>query len=264
MIARAASTGGDARRDAHDFASPSRPSASLSSAALSSIEQTLASEGVLVSTTSGRSMLPMLRNRRDTIVIRPAESARPGGLLRRFDVALYRRPDGAYVLHRVIRVVQTMPATQSAQSNHADFADFADSANRTDPKNRPTESMPARPDVTDSGSDFGCAADADRTDHTGRAAAAPAGAARESGVTYLIRGDNTFVLERVPADWVIGVLEECWRGNRHLDLSGWRYRAYCRIWNAIFPIRRIAHAMRGVLARTPLRTLVRAFRSLVR
>lgn len=255
MIARVSSTGGDARRDAHDFASPSRPSASLSSAALSStslssIEQTLASEGVLVSTTSGRSMLPMLRNRRDTIVIRPAESARPGGLLRRFDVALYRRPDGAYVLHRVIRVVQTMPATQSAQSNHADSADFADSANRTDPKNRPTESMPARPDVADSGSDFGGASDF--------------GTARESGVTYLIRGDNTFVLERVPADWVIGVLEECWRGNRHLNLSGWRYRAYCRIWNAIFPIRRLAHAMRGALARTPLRTLVRALRSLAR
>lgn len=199
MIARAASTGGDARRDAHDFAAPSRPSASRqstahSSTSLSSIEQTLASEGVLVSTTSGRSMLPMLRNRRDTIVIRPAESARPGGLLRRFDVALYCRPDGAYVLHRVIRVLD----------NHA------------------------------------------------------------ADVTYLIRGDNTFVLERVPADWVIGVLEECWRGNRHLNLSGWRYRAYCRIWNAIFPIRRIAHAMRGTLARTPLRTVVRALRSLAR
>ncbi len=40
----------------------------------------------------------MLRNRRDTIVVRPAT-----GRLRPLDVALYRR-GGAYVLHRVITV----------------------------------------------------------------------------------------------------------------------------------------------------------------
>lgn len=43
-------------------------------------------------------MWPMLRNRRDTIVVRPVE-----GRLRPYDVALYRRGD-AYILHRVIKV----------------------------------------------------------------------------------------------------------------------------------------------------------------
>ena len=60
------------------------------------IEDVLARDGVYVSTTVGRSMWPMLRNRRDTIVITP-----PAGRLSRFDVPLYRRGDD-YVLHRVV------------------------------------------------------------------------------------------------------------------------------------------------------------------
>lgn len=45
-------------------------------------------------------MWPMLRDRRDTIVVRPAE-----GSLSPYDVALYRR-GGAYILHRVIRATE--------------------------------------------------------------------------------------------------------------------------------------------------------------
>lgn len=62
------------------------------------IEDILAADGVWISTTAGVSMWPMLRNRRDTIVVRP-----PQGRLKPLDVALYRRGD-AYVLHRVIDV----------------------------------------------------------------------------------------------------------------------------------------------------------------
>lgn len=63
------------------------------------IDTVLARDGVWVSTTAGVSMWPMLRDRRDTIVVRPFE-----GRLRPLDVALYRRGD-AYILHRVIEVV---------------------------------------------------------------------------------------------------------------------------------------------------------------
>lgn len=42
-------------------------------------------------------MWPMLRDRRDTIVVRPTE-----GRLRPYDVALYKR-GSAYILHRVIK-----------------------------------------------------------------------------------------------------------------------------------------------------------------
>lgn len=62
-----------------------------------SIQEILEQDGVWISTTAGTSMWPMLRDRRDTIVVRPVE-----GRLRPYDVALYRR-DNAYILHRVIK-----------------------------------------------------------------------------------------------------------------------------------------------------------------
>ena len=62
------------------------------------IEDVLEKEGYHVSTTSGFSMWPMLRDRRDTIILSPVE-----GRLNKFDVPLYRR-DEKYVLHRIIEV----------------------------------------------------------------------------------------------------------------------------------------------------------------
>lgn len=66
----------------------------------SSFEKVLAEKGFLVYGIHGISMQPMLRQKRDTVIIRPAK-----GRLRRYDVALYRYPSGKYVLHRVIRVL---------------------------------------------------------------------------------------------------------------------------------------------------------------
>ena len=64
------------------------------------IEDMIAQRGQYVSTTAGVSMFPMLRNRRDTVVISPVN-----GRLKKYDVPLYRRKsDGAYVLHRIIEV----------------------------------------------------------------------------------------------------------------------------------------------------------------
>lgn len=65
-----------------------------------SIRDVLARDGVWVSTTHGTSMWPMLRDARDTVVVRPA-----AGRLQKLDVALYQRGD-AYVLHRVIAATQ--------------------------------------------------------------------------------------------------------------------------------------------------------------
>ena len=65
---------------------------------LDRVEEVLAAEEVFVTTTSGMSMYPMLRHRRDTVVIRPV-----CGRLKKYDVPLYRRGD-EYVLHRIIRV----------------------------------------------------------------------------------------------------------------------------------------------------------------
>ena len=65
------------------------------------IEEILKRDGVYVSTTSGISMSPMLRDRRDTIVVTPV-----AGGLKKYDVALYKRGD-SYVLHRVIKSCPT-------------------------------------------------------------------------------------------------------------------------------------------------------------
>ncbi|MDD4688385.1 MAG: S24/S26 family peptidase [Eubacteriales bacterium] len=45
----------------------------------------------------GTSMLPMLRNNMDTIVLAKAQLP-----LKKFDVPFYRREDGSFVLHRVV------------------------------------------------------------------------------------------------------------------------------------------------------------------
>ena len=50
----------------------------------------------------GVSMLPMLRQGVDSVVLSPAPQK-----LKKFDLPLYRRPDGKYILHRVVSVGQT-------------------------------------------------------------------------------------------------------------------------------------------------------------
>lgn len=64
------------------------------------IEEQLARDGVYVSTTVGVSMWPMLRNRRDRVIVR----ATNGELLKKGELPLYRYPNGKYVLHRIIAV----------------------------------------------------------------------------------------------------------------------------------------------------------------
>ena len=64
------------------------------------VEDVLRETGIFVSTTAGVSMYPMLRNRRDTIIVRPCYGAR----LNKYDVPLYKRGD-KLILHRVIKVL---------------------------------------------------------------------------------------------------------------------------------------------------------------
>ncbi|MBQ2570147.1 MAG: S24/S26 family peptidase, partial [Ruminococcus sp.] len=53
--------------------------------------------GNVTFTPNGTSMLPMLRDGEDVVVL-----SKPKGRLHLFDVALYRRDNGQYVLHRVL------------------------------------------------------------------------------------------------------------------------------------------------------------------
>lgn len=64
------------------------------------IEEVLAEKGSYVGPTVGVSMLPMLKNRRDTIVVKQKTER-----LKPLDVALYKRGD-SYVLHRVLTPIE--------------------------------------------------------------------------------------------------------------------------------------------------------------
>lgn len=134
------------------------------------IENQLAEQGYYVSTTVGWSMWPMLRNRRDRVIVLPVGKER----LKKYDLPLYRRPDGKYVLHRIIGV--------------------------------------------------------------------------KDG-EYIIRGDNTYIKEHVPDDWVIGYVSEFYREDRHVLSNARGYRLYARLWRWIFPIRYLAFVGLRILAK---------------
>ena len=122
-----------------------------------SLEEELRSGKTCVSTTVGDSMEPMLRNRRDTIIIEPVH-----GRLKRYDLPLYRRPDGKYVLHRILHV-------------------------------------------------------------------------RKEG--YIICGDNRWWKENVPEEWILGVVTEFYRGEKHISVRYPTYRLYVHLWCDLFLIR---------------------------
>ena len=62
-------------------------------------EEVLKRNGTLVFTPGGTSMQPLLRHHENPVVLMPVE-----GRLKRGDVPFYKRENGQYVLHRIIRV----------------------------------------------------------------------------------------------------------------------------------------------------------------
>ena len=64
-----------------------------------SYEAELKEKGIIIHTKKGTSMMPLLREDRDVMIIE-----RPNGRLKKYDVPLYKRPNGQYVLHRILKV----------------------------------------------------------------------------------------------------------------------------------------------------------------
>jgi hypothetical protein len=64
------------------------------------ISETLKHSGEVVIAVTGNSMLPLLRNRGDKVrLIKPTENP-----LKKWDIILFLRSDGAYILHRIVSV----------------------------------------------------------------------------------------------------------------------------------------------------------------
>ena len=66
------------------------------------IRQTLAQGKNVTFTPGGISMLPMLRPNKDSVTLSPLPRQ-----LKKYDLPLYRRDNGQYVLHRVVKVGKT-------------------------------------------------------------------------------------------------------------------------------------------------------------
>ena len=54
---------------------------------------------------------------------------------------------------------------------------------------------------------------------------------------YIIRGDNTYITERVPHDRVIGVLMEFDRKGKHHTVKDFSFRLYSVLWTLLYPLR---------------------------
>lgn len=67
--------------------------------AKSTFEEEIQKNGKLIYTNSGDSMEPLIRQGRDVLVISEVQ-----GRLKKYDVPLYKRDSGQYVLHRILKV----------------------------------------------------------------------------------------------------------------------------------------------------------------
>lgn len=117
----------------------------------------------------GISMLPMLRQGKDSVELSPLP-----GKLKKYDLPVYQYPSGKYVMHRVVDV---------------------------------------------------------KEDH------------------YICLGDNLIDLEKVYPDQMIAVVSAFKRGEKRISVDEPTYRLYCRVWVAIFPVRKFLKRAKGWLRR---------------
>ena len=132
------------------------------------MKDVLMRDGIVVQTIVGKSMYPMLRNRKDVVVI-----SRYKGKLKKYDIPLYQRDD-KYVLHRIVEV---------------------------------------KPEY------------------------------------YVIVGDNCINKEYVKEEQIIGVLTDFYRGERKVDMNGWKDKIYVYVWCALFPVRYVWKKARYTLGK---------------
>ena len=70
---------------------------------------------------------------------------------------------------------------------------------------------------------------------------------KKEGDINLIRGDNTYAIERIRDSEIIGILMEFDRGDKHYTVDNRIYKIYSVVWNAIYPIRRFFYYMQAMI-----------------
>lgn len=66
---------------------------------------------------------------------------------------------------------------------------------------------------------------------------------------YLIRGDNTYRLERVPFTAIVGRLTAFVRSGRYKTVEAVSYKIYSRIWTFLYPLRFLCHIPKSIAFR---------------
>ena len=119
--------------------------------------------------TSGRSMEPLLYEHKTYVILEPVK-----GILKKGDLPIYQRPDGIYVIHRLI----------------------------------------------DQGENW-----------------------------YYTRGDNCLRGEKIPKEWVLGIVTEIQRKGKIIHVTDKSYQCYVWYWGKIWPFRKFCYYLREVLYR---------------
>lgn len=66
---------------------------------------------------------------------------------------------------------------------------------------------------------------------------------------YVCLGDNTYEYEHIRPEQLIGVVSAFKRGEKRINVDAPGYRLYCRVWVAIFPLRKFLKRAKGWLRR---------------
>ena len=131
------------------------------------IEESIVRNGFHLSTVVGDSMMPLLRQGKDLVKVVPLTKP-----LEKYDIVLFKRPTGEYVLHRIVK----------AKSDY-----------------------------------------------------------------YVICGDNRFLREKIPFNWIVGVAESVFIDNEEVQMCDERQLNYAKKICGSFWSRRIKTKIKRIL-----------------
>ncbi len=83
---------------------------------MTTFEETINRDGKLIFTNVGTSMRPLIKQGRDVLIIE-----KPVFPLKKYDVPLYRRENGQYVLHRIVAVRKDGYVTRGDSRIHREY-----------------------------------------------------------------------------------------------------------------------------------------------
>ena len=66
---------------------------------------------------------------------------------------------------------------------------------------------------------------------------------------YICLGDNTYEYEHITQDMMVGVVSAFKRGEKRIEVDAAGYRLYCRVWCALFPVRKLLKRAKNWLRR---------------